>query len=91
MSWREAIALTLELINDPSSHVAASLQGWSYPWTREAFVLADLFDLLHRANAKQKPRAYPRPNDRSAKRSVKPTVSQEVIRKALAARGHKGV
>jgi hypothetical protein len=85
MSWGEAISLGRQLASDPSSRIAAALNGWDYPLSREALILADLFDATAAVHFK-KPKPYPRPTDRS--RSKKPTVPQSVIRAALAARGH---
>lgn len=89
MAWGEAWRLTRLLLTDPSSHVAASVAGWAHPWSREAFVLADLYDLTHQAHAqKRKPRPYRRPSDSSSKRFGRATRSQAEIRAALLARGH---
>ena len=35
MSYREALALTIELANDPTSHVGAAVRGWMFPASRE--------------------------------------------------------
>lgn len=96
MSWREAYGLAAELARDPSSHVAAAVSEWAHPWPREAFVLADVYDLLVAVNADPKRRRmikpYPRPQGNpDARRSRRPTVSQDTIRAALAARGHRPV
>lgn len=90
MTYGEAWRLLKQLQQDTSSHVAAALAGWSHPWPREAFVLADLFDLQHRAKAKKghKPKPYPRPNATAGKRLGVTHRSQRDIRAALAARGH---
>jgi len=63
MSWGEAFRLVGELLRDPSSHVAAALGGWDYPWTWEAAVTADLYDLTLTVNTsrKSKRESYPRP------------------------------
>ena len=56
MPWGEAIRLTGLLRRDPSSWVAASLEGWEFPISREAVYLLDLFDLEHaKASKKAKP------------------------------------
>lgn len=55
------------LIKDPSSALTASVADWEYPMSREALLLADLFDLTHsmawgQSGGKgQRPKAYPRP------------------------------
>lgn len=53
MPWGEAVRLTAKLSADPSSWVAASREGWAYPFSREAMVLADLFDLQHKSKTKR--------------------------------------
>lgn len=95
ITWREAYSLTLELLRDPTSHLAAAVAGWRYPWSREAAALADLYDLLVVANTDRKHRGriepYPRPfevDTRQVQRSAKPTVDQTTIRAALAELGH---
>lgn len=87
MPWDEALRLTQVLAQDTSSHVGAALAGWQSPWPREAFLLADLFDLMHRVNSKSKPKPYPRPTDARPVRLGRPG-SQRSVRAALRARGH---
>lgn len=86
MTWREALALTRELYRDPASHVSAAVAEWAHPMSREAFVLADVYDVMAKANFKNT-RPYPRPTNQP-KRSQRPRHSQATIRAALAARGH---
>lgn len=95
MRWDEACSLFRRLCLDPSSHVASSIawQTRHLPaantepveriFTIDAYVLADLYDALihHKVYAD----AYPRPSDPPKKQ---PSLSQTVIRAALAARGH---
>lgn len=91
MSWREAWQLTSQLLADPSSRVFAAVAGWPHPWSREAFVLADLYDLLAAAHTDRRYRAqlrpYPRP-EHCGRRLGRATQPQFMIRAALAARGH---
>lgn len=50
------------LRHDPSSAITAALEGWDYPISREALILADLFDLEHMANSdpkKSRPKPHP--------------------------------
>lgn len=48
------------LMADPSSMVAAAIEGWTHPISREAAVLMDLFDLNAAAHSgKKKPAPYP--------------------------------
>lgn len=90
MDWREAWSLTRTLISDGTSRLGAAVAGWDRPWSPEAWILADLWDLLAQVYSKRKPRPYPRPNAPKPKRlGKKTTLPQHVIRAALAARGHK--
>lgn len=93
MSFAEAWDLAEALSKDTSSHLCASLNGWLYPFSQEAIVLADLYDLTLAANVDKKERRSlkPRPRPFESKnvgRSNKPTVSQAEIMAALKARGH---
>lgn len=59
MSWGEAWRLTQKLASDPSSWLAAALNDWPYPLSREAMVTADLYDLQHQAKSKRRPKPHP--------------------------------
>jgi hypothetical protein len=87
--WWEFCHLLTSLTNDPTSHVAAAMAGWSRPWSPEAWILADLLDVFIRANSKRASRtsAYPRPNDARPVRYGGGR-SQSDIYAALQARGH---
>lgn len=61
MTYGEAIRLTRVLLVDPSTAVSASMAGWTYPLSREALALLDLFDLQHASKSKRRPKPYPRP------------------------------
>jgi hypothetical protein len=61
ITWGEAMRLLTVLAADPSSHLAAALAGWSHPMSREAMILADLFDVQLASKSKKKPQPYPRP------------------------------
>lgn len=62
MSWGEATRLLQVLAADPSSALCAALAGWQHPFSREALILADLFDLQHASKAKRgRPQPWPRP------------------------------
>lgn len=90
MTWGEAIRLTRILSADPSSQVCTAVNGWSYPFSREAIVLADLYDLQHASKARRKPQPYSRPwRDRSSTRT-KPDadLTQAEIIAALRRAGH---
>lgn len=95
MDWNEADLLTQELARDPSSRVGAALAGLKYPFSQEAFILADTFDQYQMSNLdkknKSKFKPYPRPVEAQtsqARKSKKPTVTQAEINAALAQRGH---
>lgn len=60
IGWGEAIRLVGILRADPSSALAAAMEGWDHPISREALVLMDLFDLDMAVNAgKKKPQPHP--------------------------------
>lgn len=59
MPWDEAVRLGAILRADPSSMLAAALEGWDHPISREALVLMDLFDLEHTVNTKKPPKPHP--------------------------------
>jgi len=61
--------------SDPSSAIAAALEGWDYPISREALAILDLFDLTVAANSDpKKPRPAPhsgrpyKPDDKTRQR-----------------------
>ena len=66
----ELARLVVIIRNDPSSMIAAAVEGWAYPMARAVAVLADLYDLTHAAAGAKKPKPYPRPweTKRSEKR-----------------------
>lgn len=59
MPWDEAIRLGGILRADPSSMLAASMEGWDHSISREALAILDLFDLMHMANSKKRPKPHP--------------------------------
>lgn len=61
MTLAEAGRHAATLRRDPSSAICAALEGWAHPISREAMLLADLFDLQHMSKAKKRPKPYPRP------------------------------
>lgn len=61
MSWGEATRLVGVLAADPSSALCAALAGWEHPFSREALILADLFDVQYASKAKRRPQPWPRP------------------------------
>lgn len=61
MSWEVAIRLTRRLRADPSSDIAASAEGWDYPFSRLEAMTADLWDLDYAKAGSKRPAKYPRP------------------------------
>lgn len=59
MDWGEAASLARTLRADPSSAIAASIEGWTHPVSREALILMDQFDLNHAINSKKTPKPHP--------------------------------
>lgn len=47
--------------SDPSSALAAAIEGWDHPISREAAILMDLWDLEYAKSGTKKPSRYPRP------------------------------
>ena len=71
MTWGEAIRLFQVLQRDPSSQIAAALQGWEFPFDRTTAAVLDLFDLEHAKAAKRpKPHAG-RPFDLTGSKSTR--------------------
>ncbi len=65
MSWGEAWRLAEVLAGDPSSRTCAAINGWDYPMSAEAIVLADLFDLWTTADAAPYKRPWPPPGSKA--------------------------
>lgn len=61
MPWDEAVGHVKTLQADPSSALFASVAGWDYPMSREALLLADIFDLDHMVNSDPK-KGRPKPH-----------------------------
>jgi hypothetical protein len=53
--------LAVILRSDPSSAIAAALEGWDHPISREALLLADLYDLNAAINSPKNKRPKPHP------------------------------
>lgn len=58
LSASEAARLAVILRADPSSMIAAAIEGWGYPISRETTAILDLYDLEH-AKASNKARPHP--------------------------------
>lgn len=61
MSLSEAARLVEIIRADPSSALAAEIEGWAHPVSREAAVLMDLWDLTAIATGTKRPPRYERP------------------------------
>lgn len=61
MPWDEAVRLVRILRADPSSQIAAAIEGWDYPLSREGWQMADLIDVQGASKAGKKWKAYTRP------------------------------
>jgi hypothetical protein len=61
MSWGEVLRLLTILRADPSSMIAAAMEGWTHPVSREALILMDHFDLDMRVATGDKKKAPPHP------------------------------
>lgn len=93
MSIDEAWLLAEQLLADPTSQIRAAKAEWEYPFSHEARILADLFDVTLAANVDQKKRAaarkgqQPRPwPDRTVTSSTTPSVDQATVLASLQAR-----
>lgn len=60
MGWDEAARLVTILRADPSSMLAAAVEGWDHPVSREVAVLMDLWDLEAAKTGAKRPPTYPR-------------------------------
>lgn len=85
MTYGEAIRLSRQMATDPASHIYAAVNNWPYPMSREALVLADLFDAFAVANSKRRPEPYPRPWRARQKRKLGTPVSIAQYRRIKAA------
>lgn len=54
----EVARLVVILRNDPSSMIAAAMEGWEYPLSREGWMMADLIDVQGSSKAGKKWKAY---------------------------------
>lgn len=61
VGWGEAVRLVRVLASDPSSQLAAALQGWAYPLERTGWMLADLIDVQIAKSGAKRATPYPRP------------------------------
>lgn len=83
MGWGEAYRLTQRLAGDPSSAVATALNDWDYPMTREAMVLADVFDSSEANRVGRKAKAYPRPWSKTRRTYGSTALTRQQLRAIL--------
>lgn len=94
MTLAEAGRLAMILRSDPSSAIAAALEGWTHPIDRQTLALLDLFDLTAAINSKKTPKPHTgRPWKQQAGRSLSRSGnagsrSNEQVAAILAAHGH---
>lgn len=62
IGWAEALDLVRILRHDPSSQLAASVEGWAHPLERTGWILADLIDVQGGKAMGKKWKTYPRPS-----------------------------
>lgn len=61
IGWDEALDLVRILRADPSSQLAAAIEGWDYPLERAGWMLADLIDIQGGKAFGKKWKRYRRP------------------------------
>lgn len=61
MSLAEAARHVERIRSDPSSALAAEIEGWDYPVSRLEVLMMDLWDLTAQMSGTKKPPRYPRP------------------------------
>ena len=90
MTITEAGRLAAGLMLDTSSHTCAAASGWDYPMSREALVLADLFDFYAEPKSRKPYKGYPRPwpKEESVRTGNAGTRSPADVAAILAAHGH---
>lgn len=93
MPWDEAIRLIRILRSDTSSQLAAAVEDWEYPMSREAVIFADLYDLEYAKAGVRNRERYPRPFKQGAGRTQKwgdtGGRSRDQIVEILRAHGHE--
>lgn len=61
MGWGEAVRAVRTLRADPSSMLAAAVEGWDHPLSRVEAILMNHYDLTFKATGAKNPTPYPRP------------------------------
>lgn len=89
MSIVEAARLAQCLIRDTTTQTFVAINGWEFAASREYLLLADQYDLLHRANAEKPDRVkpYPRPWPDRSSEQMGTTIPVHNIADVLAAFG----
>lgn len=84
--WSETLDLVRVLRADPSSQLAASIEGWAYPLERIGWMIADLIDVQGSSKVGKKWKNYPRPAAATdtVKRGNTRGMSPEDVKKILA-------
>lgn len=93
IGWDEALDLVRVLRSDPSSMLAAAIEGWDYPLSRTDAILADMWDLSYAKAGAKKSERYPRPyktsDSTSKRRGNAAGRSREEVIMILRAHGHE--
>jgi hypothetical protein len=88
----EAARLAIILRADPASMIAAAIEGWDFPLSREAAAILDLFDLEHVKAAGRKAKPHGGRPWANAKRQQRfgntAGRTHEQVREILRAHGH---
>ncbi|GAA5143329.1 hypothetical protein GCM10023340_08540 [Nocardioides marinquilinus] len=90
MTLTEAARLAHGLLQDPSTHTFAAASGWAYPATREALIMADLFDAFRQVHfVRPKPARRPWTTDGpTVEKRGRTDLTQDEVIAALRAAGH---
>ena len=59
VGWDEALDLISVLRRDPGTAVAAAMEGWDYGISREAVILADIFEMEQATAGVKRPQQHP--------------------------------
>lgn len=82
--WEEVVYLTVILLGDPTSWLAAAKGKWSHPIDYNWTIAAATYDLLATVNSKRKPKPWPRPWEQTEKpKAVKTRKdAREILKRA---------
>lgn len=90
IDWREAYDLAKELMLDTTSHANVAVTGMRTPWSPEAWLLADVWDLLSQVYSKRgnhRPHFRPSDGPKPQSRFGGTTLPQAKVRDLLEKRG----